>query len=228
MLYNGSCLTVPICSSTHYLTPDYKCISLPSGCRALDSANSTCGGCYQNYQLVNGSCLPFLPDNCTGIDSTGNCIKCVGKTYPFNYTCKMISPYCATFTIQGKCLSCTLSDFINFGGLCKDPFCKNMTDYLCLQCNNNFMFSSELSRCILVDPNCKKLTKTACLECFDGYYLSYDICKPLPDDCLVANKSGACLQCSSNYYMQFDACFPINTIIDNCRTYRQISSTPVC
>ena len=45
-------------------------------------------------------------------------------------------------------------------------------------------------KCLIDDPRCIQSTEVKCLSCSEGYYASEDVCKPLPSNCLKANKQG--------------------------------------
>jgi len=162
------------CSNNWVFNAKNVCVPVSDQCKA-HADNGDCTGCYQGYDLINGSCVFSASNNAKPTDSGCGlwdwnnqvCLKCSdGWFFNGNKTCVAVSDQCKTHADNGDCTvcyqgydlkngQCVFSDSNNAHP--SDIGCStwDWNNQVCLKCSFRWVFNSN-KKCVPVDDNCNK------------------------------------------------------------------------
>ncbi len=199
---NGCRKVCKCCDAGFYLNCDYKCIKLPSNCKAADE-DGDCTSCIAGYHVESGACVKDC-DHCAEYSTWSKGCKQICKSCDrgyylnSNYQCIALPPYCEDATADGKCTNCCHGYHVEAGKcVVNDPNCDN---YAWVDCEGNWFTSYAAGR------------EQACKCCDAGYFLNCDnICIMIPAHCDEVTDDGDCTECSEGFHLEGDCC-----VADDC------------
>ena len=207
-LSNGIC-GLPYCASIE----DYRCVSCVSGydlqsdgecvredpnCEVKNSFNK-CMKCKEGFQFGKDGLCMSVKFGCNYVD--GRCTSCRA---PFMYVAETESCVidgCTSYFLGG-CKQCQEGYSLLYNS-CKLPNCLISKNGKCIECDPDFLFTSD-GRCVSKDEYCEKFDETGkCLKCTSTHYYSeiQQKCIRKEPGCIYDTKDN-CIKCEQPF--QFD------------------------
>ncbi|KAL7721960.1 Protein serine/threonine kinase [Entamoeba marina] len=204
-----------------YYSNTYQCIQCDDD-NCITCNSSQCLTCNTNNTLNNGNCQLNESNNGKEIRSNYGVIDCNDGYYSNNsecIDCSLTFNNCGLCNING-CLSCSNGVIINNGSCSLNTNCLNISDSICLSCNDKGSWFNG-NGCIECGDNCKNCINGYCIECNDDYILqSENNCvdtNQYPDNCITLSYYGTCQKCSVGYYLNNNLCYECSNECTTCQ-----------
>ena len=207
------------CISGYFLTEEKSC-SKENNCKTAYRDKGICNWCSDNYYLNQEyKCLPYLDSekDLKYCKIYGNeCLKC-DNNYTFSEDGKCVKTENCAESEEGICSICSKGYYLGNDKKCtnKEHCIYSNSDYLCIECEDNYYWDNYHKKCITVGNNtifkdCK-LTYNGyqCSSCKKGFY--FNNTDNLCYDNNIKNKyykcsrvyAGICNECEEGFFFGY-------------------------
>ncbi|ELP84152.1 protein kinase domain containing protein, partial [Entamoeba invadens IP1] len=165
----------------------------------LTKDKTICLLCGENYQLLEGECLP-IDEKCQIWNLNGICTMCVNN-YVLDDDHECISSDNCSIGTTTECYKCRNNYIRNNNNCYKENKCVLSNEYLCLHCSAGNT-EANCEKC--VDINCQLCESEKCILCNMGFVInSVGICEIQHNGLTVGVST---IWCNGTFYIENESC----------------------